>query len=854
MDGKEVPVGELDLRDNPEILSPPFVVAPLYACATAVTVRGFVAFAEIDLEIDGTIVDTQQAGYPEPHGFTFTGVGPLVGGQNIRARQRANGINSDWSSPVQVREHKEDFPFGPPRPEVNPAPVYECGARTGISNLLIGANVWIEADFVEVGRVDGCQQHQGVNVNPFYSLNQEVRAFTDLCGDRSVPSIKHITQSPPNPLSQASVETVYEGSAQITVVGLVNGARFYVIRNGLQAGPWRTWGVRHLVGLNPPLAAGETLEIAQEMCPGSIIVGPPVIVRPCSELPAPVVAPVQAGSTSITLTQFVSDAIIKVFAGTEKIGEGGGANIPLTRPVTLNETLYVIQSVGSCQGRTARVVQVVCVAPPVTGDPSYYNLFPVGTLEFDDAAFAVKGSVYYPAQDDGDGSPFYDRLGVVPIVFMAHGNHSPADPSYLGYDYFQYQLARMGIIAVSIDCNKFNGFGGGFSNIVDRADLILATVDYFRSLHADPASIFHNHIDLSVIGLMGHSRGGEAVILAANQSPATLRLSMSAVIALAPTDFAGGFGTTITAHLIPERYAFMTILPAADGDVSSNDGARFYDTAVPEPLKSQVYVHDANHNFFNRQWLDNDAAIWGGIPAASILARHAHERVLSAYGSALYRRFLLGHDTSDFLTYRQLPAGVLTGHVHLSFEWLDQTDVDHHEDGNSIGQNSLGRPTSQSGGMSADEFPFRPGSYNTTFVGHTTGMIVEKWDTGEFRSELAGRTNLGRANTEIWIRAAELHNPDFFPPDGTTFELGLESNGQIAWIGAASVGGLPRPYSRPSDKKTMLKTLRFRAACFAAQAAGTEFDIRSVSAILLRSNVRQPRPIAFDVLQIVLEP
>ena len=66
------------------------------------------------------------------------------------------------------------------------------------------------------------------------------------------------------------------------------------------------------------------------------------------------------------------------------------------------------------------------------------------------------GSVYYPAEDDGQGQPFNSRLagvGRVPIVVMAHGNHSPADPSYLGYDYFQHALAKMGIIAVSVDCN-----------------------------------------------------------------------------------------------------------------------------------------------------------------------------------------------------------------------------------------------------------------------------------------------------------------------------------------------------------------------------------------------------------------
>jgi len=38
---------------------------------------------------------------------------------------------------------------------------------------------------------------------------------------------------------------------------------------------------------------------------------------------------------------------------------------------------------------------------------------------------------------------------------MAHGNHCPAsDPSHLGYDYFQADLAKMGIIAVSVTATR----------------------------------------------------------------------------------------------------------------------------------------------------------------------------------------------------------------------------------------------------------------------------------------------------------------------------------------------------------------------------------------------------------------
>ena len=94
---------------------------------------------------------------------------PLTAGQKIRARQKFGGVTSAWSAPITVGDHTVDFPAGPPRPEINPAPVYECGGAPGVANLLVGSDVWITADAVEVGRVSGRRRQQGVNVAPPYA-------------------------------------------------------------------------------------------------------------------------------------------------------------------------------------------------------------------------------------------------------------------------------------------------------------------------------------------------------------------------------------------------------------------------------------------------------------------------------------------------------------------------------------------------------------------------------------------------------------------------------------------------------------------------------------------------------------
>jgi hypothetical protein len=139
------------------------------------------------------------------------------------------------------------------------------------------------------------------------------------------------------------------------------------------------------------------------------------------------------------------------------------------------------------------------------------------------------------------------------------------------------------------------------------------------------------------------------------------------------------------------------MLPAADGDVRDNDGAKFYDQATPSPFKCQTYIDAANHNFFNRNWsLDegHGAARFSGVE---------HESIVLAYACAFFRGLLLGHNTLRFLRVDVLPLGVPADKVHVSFEAAGATTIDDHENRN-ISLNTLGAPTTQSGGLTAAEF------------------------------------------------------------------------------------------------------------------------------------------------------
>lgn len=836
-----------ELPEDRKALSPPVIQQPLYQCATAVTLESFVAGATLELSVDGSLTSAA-GGYPMPQGQTLPLPAPLVAGQAVKARQIAGGVASAWSATVTVADHTKDYPAGPPRPQVNPAPVHQCGVRTGVGNLLPGARVWITADGATVGDVDGCAAQQGVNVAPAYGPVQRVLAWSSLCKDPSPPSVEHITQPPPSPLPAPSVDPVYAGGQSLVVRNIVNGARVSITRNGAPIGTWPCWGGSITINGLAVFAGGETFSATQQMCPGHPD-SPPGggSVQPCGSLPPPQVGPVQAGDRAIVVTQSQPDALIKVWVNGVHAGTSGPPQVQLNTTVRAGDVVLVVQDVQGCRGQLALQIVVPCVNPPVRANPAWLDLFPVGHLEY--AAGPVKGSVYYPATADGKEPPFHPRLaelGRVPIVFMAHGNHDPADPSYLGYDYFQSDLAKMGIVAVSIDCNALNGYGGGVQNIVDRADLIIDHIRHFQGLDADPASVFHRRLDFDRTGLMGHSRGGDAVVMVGTQLNLP-GVRLRSVLALAPTNFRYWAGQST---LAPKGHAFMTLLPAGDGDVRDNNGAQFYDVAEPGPFKSQLYVHHTNHNFFNRRWLDDDS-LWTP-PQPAVSSRAEHERVLSAYGCALYRSTLLGHATDAYLAGTALPAGVATQNVARAFARDKATTVDHFDDGNTIASNSLAQPNSQTGGIQADEYRFdRPGTgptFNDSFYGLTTGMVVSpRRRGGTWRAQLRRPMDLRRR--EVWIRCAEVTDGQGVAAEPTGFKLGLEDEqGVTAWVDSDDVGGVPRPYPRnPGMIKTLLSTLRFRGGCFQARE---RFDARRIVAILVRCDRKEPRPIAFDDLQV----
>ncbi|TVQ20903.1 MAG: hypothetical protein EA382_14310 [Spirochaetaceae bacterium] len=221
---------------------------------------------------------------------------------------------------------------------------------------------------------------------------------------------------------------------------------------------------------------------------------------------------------------------------------------------------------------------------------------------FDASSIPMNATVWYP---DGSG-PF-------PVVVAVHGNHDPYKNSEFGYDYLGEHLASHGMIFASIDQNFLNGIADGRENDA-RAALLLSHLHELVRQGRDSSTPLYGLVDESRLGLMGHSRGGEAAVNAAIFNELgilpdnaavrfTPRLAIRSVIALAPIE---GQYRPAQRVLMAERADFLYLHGSADGDVDVDFASRFLNRPGLSEynFRSGFWVYGANHAYFNSDWVD----------------------------------------------------------------------------------------------------------------------------------------------------------------------------------------------------------------------------------------------------------
>jgi dienelactone hydrolase len=225
---------------------------------------------------------------------------------------------------------------------------------------------------------------------------------------------------------------------------------------------------------------------------------------------------------------------------------------------------------------------------------------------FSPDSFPVNGRVWYPA--DGEG-PF-------PLVLVVHGNHNMRDFSDPGYDYLGEHLASRGYILASLDMNFLNGSIRGENDA--RGWMFLKHIQEWERFNELEESPVRGRVDLERISLMGHSRGGEAVAVAAALNRLSrypedgnvkfdFNFDIRSIVAIAPVD--GQYRPAEQGTPVRD-VSYLVLHGSHDGDVSSFHGLRQYHRVTFSPgsqgFKAAVYVYRANHGQWNTVWGPND--------------------------------------------------------------------------------------------------------------------------------------------------------------------------------------------------------------------------------------------------------
>lgn len=221
-------------------------------------------------------------------------------------------------------------------------------------------------------------------------------------------------------------------------------------------------------------------------------------------------------------------------------------------------------------------------------------------------AFPLNARVWYPA---GEG-PF-------PLVLVVHGNHDMKDFSDPGYAWLGEFLASRGYILASIDQNFLNG-NLPRDEFDARGWMLLKHLEVFRALNDSIGKPLHRKVDMTRIVLMGHSRGGEAVAIAAlfnrlthYPDDATQRFDfgfdIKGIVSIAGVD---NYYKPAGKYLPIENLNYLAFHGSHDGDVASFMAMAAYNrvryTRPGSEFKSAIWMHRANHGQWNTVWGNTD--------------------------------------------------------------------------------------------------------------------------------------------------------------------------------------------------------------------------------------------------------
>jgi dienelactone hydrolase len=849
--GQPGPFGASLLVAEPAKPPQPIVGEPVFGCQSAIPLSNLHPGARVRLE---SATHGPLGSFCSCWTAANVWIGAtLTAGDQVRAQgywdgQRNCKANGDWS------DWRDVIP-----PDERIKPVVEQALIAGdnyirVSNQIAGAELLVRIlpssamSFQEYGPRPTSDQ-PAIALNGPLSAGDVIRVVQTLCGRSEESDPVTVLPLPPEIFAPVIVPPLYDCGAVVQVSNLYPGAIVRIYQDGIPCSlGWAGVNSSIAISAAPTLVAGT--KVTAKQCVGNMESpeSDGVIVQPLSELPKPVIlAPVAYGDTTVWVSGVLPGARVEVFDASTKVGEAF-AGEPIVRvgvnPVT--DTLLARVSICDLSEQSDRVAPITDACnwggfAQVSEHQASYDTYQVpDTEDGDPFKIQIYGQLYFPS--DGKDA-LVEGATNLPLVVIAHGYHSWSSapdgdpfslPSYLGYDYLARHLASWGMVVFSMNMNEANALsnGVGASYQYARGEIILQGI---ASALNDP--FLQGRIDPNRIGLIGHSMGGEAVVVAhflnENQGRG---FDIRGVCSIAPTNWRPE---------VPLRQTkYMQILGSMDTLVRSGvtpiwDGIRIYDRS--ERPKSHFWAYGIRHNPFNRQWLAHDDNLEDFF-AAEALPPNDHERMAKCLITSFFLDALL--DWQAYGSYMEgviLPPGIRDLEIYTQYSSeINRTVLDNFGDEDTqlgLVDEPIDPTDNRQGGQVEAIGPGLDTWQDIEFATlanslHDTKGTELSWRQPNvlYRS-VAGRISVGRDDW-LLLRAAQFYedatlNADELPID---FFVSLSDGAESATLRAGSVGLVPYPDAVPRPSSVM-RTVRLPLSAFLA--ANQALDLGNIQEVQL---------------------
>ncbi|MBK8924117.1 MAG: hypothetical protein IPM81_21955 [Saprospirales bacterium] len=462
----------------------------------------------------------------------------------------------------------------------------------------------------------------------------------------------------------------------------------------------------------------------------------------------------------------------------------------------------------------------------------------------------LKARVFYPADVSGvtDPAQISAVLPAYPLIVIVHGNGH----NYTAYDFLLEHLARNGFIAASIDCRYLSN-----GSLVHGMHGLGRAEAFFK--HLEVLFLKFGATAQNNIGIMGHSRGGEAVVKAAriNQTSG-LGYGLNAVMSLAPTD---QYGSETLSGAWSKPY--FVLYGSRDGDISGaiwtsgytvpQTGFALWDRASGSE-KSMAFVYLATHNGFIT---NNNDAISDGDVVANMLPVSTQQAIIRAYMTAFYRLALKNEPQwKGMFSGEWKPASVsaTAAELFMQYQGLGTKIVDNFEGAVNWQASTIGGVVSSAG------LPANPQEGKLrTLDGrspHDSQGLTLRWDNTtdalEFAIPPAHKDVSAYAYLSIRItqKDGSASNPANQDQD-LRVNLKDGANNERA-VRVSPFARIPYPDQRPnaSNRKSAMVTVRIPLKSYSIVCAGLpQLDLTNITTLALKFSQNSGGEIDVDSIE-----